>query len=159
MSRAPRIQGFSYLGPYRYFLTFCTHSRRQTFFDGDIVAETLVHFRKTAEQEAFAILAYCLMPDHAHLLVEGRTEGADLRRFVKLAKQRSGAAYSIKTGKPLWQEGYHDHALRKDEDIKDVARYILENPVRAALVSHAGDYPYSGSDAWTISEILESFQW
>ena len=158
MSRPPRIQGFSYLGPHRYFLTFSTHSRRQVFIDASAVAQTLVHFRKTAEQKAFAILAYCLMPDHAHLLVEGTTHGSDLRRFVKLAKQRSGAAYSIKAGKPLWQEGYHDRALRKDQDLRDVARYILENPVRAALVPHAADYPYSGSDAWPISELLDSLR-
>jgi REP element-mobilizing transposase RayT len=47
-----------------------------------------------------------MMPDHAHLLVEGTTTSADLRRFAKLAKQRSGAAYAMRVDGALWQEGY-----------------------------------------------------
>ncbi|MCY1446959.1 hypothetical protein D9M71_635550 [compost metagenome] len=41
----------------------------------------------------------------------------------------------------IWQKGFHDHALRHDEDLQDVARYIVANPLRAGLVKRAGDYP------------------
>ena len=54
------------------------------------------------------------MPDHVHLLIEGVTESADFLRFVKLAKQRSGAAYALTSGERLWQKGYYDRVLRKD---------------------------------------------
>jgi len=43
--------------------------------------------------------------------------------------------------KAIWQAGYHDHALRKEEDIRDVARYIVMNPVRAGLVRSVREYP------------------
>ncbi|MBI3401185.1 MAG: transposase [Acidobacteria bacterium] len=156
MSRPPRIVGFSYIGPYRYFLTFCTGNRQTAFTIAAIVDQTLVQFRRTARDEAFAILAYCLMPDHVHLLVEGLCDDSGLRRFAKLAKQRSGAAFALSERRPLWQEGFHDHVLRADEDAKAVARYILANPVRAGLVVSPGDYPHSGSDVWTMADLIES---
>ena len=104
----------------------------------------------------FALLAYCLMPDHAHLLVEGLADTSALRRFAKLAKQRSGARHAIDVGQRLWQEGYDEHVLRGDEDARHVARYIIENPVRAGLVTTPFQYPYLGSDVWTLRELIDS---
>ena len=37
---------------------------------------------------------------------------------------------------------FHDRALRREEDVKAVARYIIANPIRAGLVRRAGDYPH-----------------
>lgn len=48
---------------------------------------------------------------------------------------------AIPLHQPLWQDGYHDHALRKEEDLQQVARYIVANPLRAKLVADIGDYP------------------
>ncbi len=96
------------------------------------------------------------MPDHAHLLVEGLTGGASLRRFVKMAKQRSGAAYALASGHPLWQKGYYERVLRHDEEAQHVARYIVANPVRAGLVRSPDEYPHLGSDIWTVAELIES---
>ncbi|MNN82247.1 hypothetical protein D3C81_1991650 [compost metagenome] len=41
----------------------------------------------------------------------------------------------------LWQQGYHDRALRRDEDLVKLARYVVANPLRAGLVEKLGDYP------------------
>lgn len=41
----------------------------------------------------------------------------------------------------LWQSGYHDRAARAEEDLIQIARYIIGNPLRAGLVEHVGDYP------------------
>ena len=41
----------------------------------------------------------------------------------------------------VWDKAYHDHALRKDEDVKRVARYIVANPLRKRLVDKIVDYP------------------
>jgi putative transposase len=117
---------------------------------------TVEQFRITARTEGFAILAYCLMPDHVHLLVEGISERSDFRRFAKLAKQRSGAAYALKSGNRLWQKGYYERVLRYDEDAKDVAQYIIANPVRAGLVRSPDQYPYLGSDRWSVRDLIES---
>ena len=156
MSRPRRLDGFSYVGPARYFVTFCTPSRDRTFTDAAIVSRTLEQIRRTARDEAFAILAYCVMPDHVHLLVEALASTSDLRRFVKLAKQRSGAAHARVTSRRLWQEGYHERVLRADDDAHEIARYIVANPVRASLVANPADYPHSGSDVWRLADLIDS---
>jgi REP element-mobilizing transposase RayT len=111
------------------------------------------HFRRTARREGFAVLAYCLMPDHAHLLVEGTTSQSDLRRFVKATKQSSGRIYSGVYGCRLWDEGYYGRVLRKDTDVREIARYIVWNPVRAGLAATPAQYPYLGSDVLSIEEL------
>ena len=42
----------------------------------------------------------------------------------------------------LWQKGFHDRAVRKEEDLAAIARYIVYNPVRAGLVHKVGAYPH-----------------
>ena len=130
-------------------------SRVRLFIHTDIVQPALEQIRRTRDAECFALFAYCFMPDHLHLLVGGMTETSDLRRFSKLAKQRSGAEYALKHGAALWQEGYHDRVLRDEDDTRAIARYILANPVRAGLVKDPRLYAFSGSDVWTLDELLE----
>ena len=98
------------------------------------------------------------MPDHCHLLIEGLATGSDFKRFCKLAKQRSGGVYARKRGGRLWQEGYHDRVLREGDSSLTVARYLLGNPVRAGLVAAPIDYPYLGSDRWTVAELIDAQQ-
>ena len=76
--RVPRhpehLRTFDYLGPYRYSLRFCTESRQRRFTEAPPVELVLKHFLQQAEEEGFALLAYCFMPDHVHWLVEGLRE-------------------------------------------------------------------------------------
>ena len=89
------------------------------------------------------------MPDHLHLVVEGDHESSDLRRFVKVSKQRVAYVFRTRLGiATTWQEGYYERVLRSDEATELVTRYVLENPVRARLVSRAEEYPYSGALFW-----------
>jgi REP element-mobilizing transposase RayT len=156
MSRPKRLPHVSYIGKARYFLTFCVHDRREAFRDADAAVSAITQFLRTATEERFAVLAYCLMPDHAHLLVEGIDDEADLLRFAKLAKQRSGALYRRTHEQRLWQEGYFERVLRDDDNGRALARYIIDNPVRKQLVASPHEYPHLGSSTWTIDELLES---
>jgi putative transposase len=135
MSRPKRLANRTYVGRARYFLTFCTRERLQAFTDPEVAARTLEQIQRTAAIEQFAILEYCLMPDHVHLLVEGMTATSDLRRFVKMAKQRSGGVHRRRHGVRLWQDGYYERVLRDADDAPDFARYIFENPDAAGLKS------------------------
>ena len=109
---------------------------------------------RAAMRFEFAVLAYCLMPDHVHLLMEGRSERSDLRRFIKRAKQSSGQSYAAAASGSLWQDSYHDHVVRPEEDLSGIARYIIENPVRAGLVKSPLDYPFVGSTVWPLEELI-----
>ena len=98
------------------------------------------------------------MPDHLHLLVHGESEVAHCKSFIALAKQYSGYYYSKAFRGPLWQRYGYERTLRKDEDTLTVARYILENPVRAGISATVQAYPYVGSLIYELKELLASVQ-
>ena len=52
------------------------------------------------------------------------------------------ARVSVLLGQRAWQPGFHDHAVRAEEDLASVARYIVANPLRAGLRGKIGDYPF-----------------
>jgi putative transposase len=127
-----------------YFLTLCCLDGRQFFTDASVVESVLQTLKLSCQNHGFKTYVYCFVPDHLHLLVQGE-EKSDLLKMVKELKQLTGYHFKKSTGTGLWQKSYYDHVLRKEEDVQSVVRYILENPVRKALVGHAEDYPFSGS--------------
>ena len=96
------------------------------------------------------------MHDHLHLLVHGQSETADCKRFVTLAKQYSGYHYSKEIGGRLWQRYGYERTLRNDEHTLTVARYIVENPLRAKLVASVEEYPFVGSLVCELKDLLLS---
>jgi putative transposase len=150
------LKAFDYLGLYRYFLTFCTDYRRPWFQQADVVSLVLSQISRAAVEQGFALLAYCFMPDHLHLLVEGLADRSDCRRFIKSAKQYSGYYFEKQFRQKLWQRYGFERMLRDDEATLVVARYLLNNPVRAGLAADAREFPYVGSERYTIEEILEA---
>lgn len=88
-------------------------------------------------------VAFVLMPDHLHWLMILRSASLEavMRRF-KSVSARAVNRLCARPGMPLWQSGYHDHALRTDEDLRAAARYLVANPVRAGLVQSVMDYPH-----------------
>jgi putative transposase len=136
-----------YRGARAYFLTLKCAKGVRAFASATVVESCIDTLRSFAAISGFEVLAYCFMPDHAHLLVEGNTL-SNLIDFVHGFKQRTGHAYRRPTGVSLWQKSYYDRILRRDEDVREVARYIVGNPVRARLAAEARDYPHSGSFTW-----------
>jgi len=149
------LQTFNYLGECRYFLTFCTYQRHRAFIDGDKVEVVSTQVLRAAAEERFALTAYWCMPDHLHLLAEGRVATSDCRRFIARAKQFSRFHYQRAFAERLWQRYGYERVLRADEETLSVARYILENPIRAGLVRNVRDYPFIGSNVYTVSEMLD----
>ena len=154
VSRLPRLRGFDYRGRHAYFLTFCTYKRKATLDDASVAAMVIEQILQAARRFEFDVLAYCLMPDHVHLLVHGRSDRSDLRRFVKRTKQSSGQIHVRTAKEPLWQDSYYDHVVRPEENLAGIGCYISQNPVRARLVASALDYPFSGSSVWSIEELV-----
>jgi REP-associated tyrosine transposase len=150
------VKGFEYRGLHRYFLTFCTDFRRRVFIDAGVVTLVYRQILRAAAQDGFAVVAYCFMPDHLHLLVEGLRDDSDCLRFIKLAKQYSGFYYSQERGRTLWQRYGFETIVRDDELTLVAARYVLQNPVRAGLVATPRDYPFIGSETYSIEEVLQA---
>ncbi len=88
------------------------------------------------------LLCWVLMPDHWHGLVR-LTSTARIAHVVGMAKGRSAHAIrDVTAGKRIWADGFHERALRQEDDVLSAARYIVANPIRAGLVSRVHDYPY-----------------
>jgi putative transposase len=155
---APRLPAFDYIGFYRYSLTIRTFDRRKVFISDAAVQPVVMKLSQTADAHRFSVIAYCVMPDHLHALVAGEHEAADVREFVRIFKQQTSFEWKRAHGTSLWQRGYFDHVLRDDEDTFVVARYIIENPVRAGLVASPPDYPYLGSLTVSVRDLFYSVQ-
>lgn len=151
----PYCPTFAYRGRYRYLLTFVAFDRSKVFSSAAAVALVLEQFLRAAEEQQFEILVYCFMPDHVHLVVGGLTDDADLKAFVRLAKQYSGYRYPRTHGRErLWQKGFNDHIVRDDVDLLDRVRYVVNNPVAAGLVKRPQDYRFIGSQRESTEELI-----
>jgi REP element-mobilizing transposase RayT len=155
MSRVPpRLPRFSYVGIHAYFVTVCTHQRRPVFLEPSAAQDAIDQFLRTALHHQFAAIAYCVMPDHAHVVVEAESDDSNLELLVHGWKTRTGFSWKRHSHQPLWQRGYHERVLREGEPMLGVARYTILNPVRAGLVVSVDEYPYVGSSRYTVAEIL-----
>jgi REP-associated tyrosine transposase len=153
---APRLATCNYIGLHRYFLTICVDHRRKVFVTRDRVQPVTTQLLSTATEKGFAVTAYCVMPDHLHGLLDSQTDDSNFREVVRIFKQRSSFEWKRTTGTVLWQRSYYDRVLREDEDTIAVARYILENPVRAKLVKEPLEYPFLGSGTMDVRDLLIS---
>ncbi len=138
----------------RYLLTFCTDSLRHLLVTPERVGLVLEQILHTACEQEFATAAYCFMRDRMHLLVEAQSRQSNQKRLVKRAKQASASRYTRTFGGRLWQRQGFERALGADESTLAVAKFVLEYPVRAGLASSALDFPFSGSGAYDVIDIL-----
>ncbi|MCJ1887640.1 transposase [Pseudomonas sp. LA21] len=126
-----------------YLITSITQKRQ--FFFSDFAAGCAAA-RCFEDQELLngcRMLAWVLMPDHVHWLIQ---LGPDphLESLVNRLKSASARLANRSLGRrgPLWASAFHDRALRREEDLRAIARYLVANPIRAGLVRSVGDYPF-----------------
>ncbi|MWV16831.1 transposase [Pseudomonas sp. L-22-4S-12] len=124
-----------------YLLTSVTQNRVPVFADWRLGRLLVREMRLLHDDERVNSLAWVIMPDHLHWLIE--LQQLPLDKLMRQLNSRSAIAINRACGGQgrLWQKGFHDHALRRDEDIQAVARYVIANPLRAGLVRRVGDYP------------------
>lgn len=125
-----------------YLITAVTNQRNPIFNDFDTACLLISELRTISREMRIESLAWVIMPDHLHWLFVLRH--TIISEVVRRVKGRSAYAINRHRGyhAKVWQKGFHDHAIRRDEDLKAVARYIIANPLRAGLVKDIGDYPF-----------------
>ena len=124
-----------------YLLTTVTDHRRPIFSDFHLGRLVVNQLRQAHEDGIVHSIAWVVMPDHFHWLVELRRK--TLGELMCRIKSRSCVTVNraSQSASRLWQKGYHDRALRQEDDLKAAARYIIKNPIRAQLTTRIGDYP------------------
>lgn len=130
-----RIGRYSEAG--RIYLVTTVVAERKRVFEDFSKAYGLVRLLREIEANALAeTLAFVVMPDHLHWLLS-LGEKRSLSSVVGTLKSLS----AHRLGRPIWQAGFHDHAMRQEEDLLALARYVVANPLRAGLVKCLGEYP------------------
>ncbi|WP_369989101.1 REP-associated tyrosine transposase [Pseudomonas xanthosomatis] len=125
-----------------YLLTTITHQRRPLFSDLRYARLVIQQLRQSDIEQTSKSLAWVVMPDHLHWLIE--LQEVTLATLMRRLKSRTGIALR-RAGvrdEPIWQPGYQDRALRREEDVRKVARYVVANPLRAGLASSVRQYPH-----------------
>ncbi|MBH3430129.1 REP-associated tyrosine transposase [Pseudomonas alkylphenolica] len=128
--------------PGQVYLVTTIVQHRQPVFTTFEQGRLVVHALRKAHREALvSSLAWVVMPDHLHWLI--KLESCTLSYLMARTKSRIMLAVNRSVGREgsLWQHGFHDRAIRREEDLQAVARYIVANPLRAGLVKRIGDYP------------------
>ncbi len=135
-----RIGRCSVPGQIYLVTTVCWH--RRPIFHEMVAARSVVHSLQELQNSADT-LAYVVMPDHFHWLMRLGNR-LDLSATVQAVKSRTTSRIRNQAGKSVkvWQKGFHDRQLRKEDDLVDMARYVVANPVRAGLVRSVREYPF-----------------
>lgn len=125
-----------------YHIITVVQGRRPIFADFTLGRMVVAEMRRLHDQGEVESVAFVVMPEHLHwLFVLG--EEHDLSEVVRLLKGRSAnrVGKAIESQKPLWQRAFFDHAIRREEEVRQIARYIVANPLRRGLAESVRDYP------------------
>lgn len=130
-----------------YLLTSIIEHRKPLLQDFHIARLVVAQFMQAQREGSAHSLAWVVMPDHVHWLIE--LQNLTLATLMRRFKSRTGCAVlkACRHQGRIWQPGFHDRALRREDDARAVARYIVANPLRAGLVKRLGDYPH-WDDVW-----------
>lgn len=120
-----------------YHVTFSTRGRVALFSDAFMARAVCRALHRSDKLGATHSWCYMVMPDHVHWLLSLPGEHS-LSQVVRMAKGQA----SQMAGLSLWQKGFYDHALRQEDDILHIARYVIANPLRAGLTDRVANYPY-----------------
>jgi len=130
-----------------YLLTMVCHDRKRVF--DSLQAGRCFAVAIDAMADDADTWCWVAMPDHVHwLMAPGERYSLSrcvqkLKSFTTRCLRQSGLA----DDRPIWQRGFHDRALRREDDLRAMARYVIANPERAGLVDSVGAWPFWGA-AW-----------
>jgi putative transposase len=128
--------------PVIIFLTVCTKDKKR------ILNHATVHQilkDSWGTRPTWLVGRYVIMPDHIHLFCAPAAMAApSLRTWVSFWKSIAAQTWPFQDQLPAWQRHFWDTHLRRHEKYSEKWDYVIQNPVRAGLVTRAEDWPYQG---------------
>ncbi len=117
--------------------------RGTTFFEDGDYALYLDLMAEAATRARTEIWAYCLMPNHVHVILVPADEDGLRRTFADLHRRYTGFVNArARTTGHLWQ-GRYGSVVMDEAHLVNAVRYVSLNPVRARLVGRARDWAWS----------------
>ena len=121
--------------------------RGKTFFEESDYALYIDLLAEASARARTGIWAYCLMPNHVHIILVPSDEDGLRRTFADLHRRYTGYVNArARTTGHLWQGRYGSVAM-DDDHLLNAIRYVALNPVRAKLVKRAQDWQWSSAGA------------
>jgi REP element-mobilizing transposase RayT len=124
------------------------------------VVKEAMHYRDANEYDLFA---YCLMSNHVHIVfehldknsIEASTKEYTVTKILQEMKRYTAQKCNKVLGRngAFWQSESYDRVIRDAEELENTVAYTLNNPVKAGLVKHWKDWPYT----YCKPEFLKSF--
>jgi len=126
-----------------YHITLVSHRRQPLFADFAVGCAAVRALVAPDNWQHARLLAWVLMPDHWHALIELR-DGTALSKVAQELKCNSARKLHEAHPDigPVWARAFHDRALRRDDDMLAAARYLVMNPIRAGLTRKVREYPF-----------------
>ncbi|MDN4503480.1 transposase [Alteromonadaceae bacterium BrNp21-10] len=133
-----------------YFITFNCHNNRAYFNEFHLAHLFCQQIQVNEATFNCTWLAWVFMPDHFHGLLR-LGKNSSLSQIIGDLKGKSANILNkqLQCKGKFWQSAFYDRALRKEEDRKNIARYIITNPLRKGLVKTIGDYSFWDSSYLT----------
>ncbi|MFK8164968.1 MAG: transposase [Lewinella sp.] len=152
---------------YRFFRNFDIRLDRAAHHDFPLadpkIASILKNKLHELDGELYNLIAYCIMPNHVHLLISLENQVIDehqcyvsdqelsltyrplheVMRRIKGATSRFINQELGRTGKPFWQKDSYDHFVRDAKSLESIWWYILNNPVKAGLTKEIKDFEHT----------------
>lgn len=99
-----------------------------------LVCEAL-HYR---DGRVYTLEAYSVMPNHVHLVCTPLSSGGGFYSLSKIMHSLKGftawqANRLLKRKQDFWQHENYDHVVRDEDELQEIIKYVLENPLRVGL--------------------------
>lgn len=107
----------------------------------NIVADAI----KYRDGKEYDLYTYCIMPNHVHMVFSVKRFDKSLYKILQSLKRftaREANKILRRTG-AFWQHESYDHVVRDQEELQRIVRYVLNNPVKAGLVTDWQRWPWS----------------
>lgn len=157
MSHSPHIGRFDDLtGPFVYARAHAIRGY-PVLAQSDIARLLTTELVRTLGRFGSEAVAYCILPERAHVLAAGVERGADPGAGVRRWKQVTGFARYVRSGRRLWSERSLVVELPDLTTLEAAAGYVVAAPVGAGLVGRADRYRWVGATRWTIADLSKRF--
>lgn len=147
-----RIQK-KYFGHYDAWLDRCQHGH--DWLRQELIAQIVADEIHRVAGQHYELYAYCIMPNHVHLLIRSLIEKfppsrkptavSPIAEIMRLLRGRT-ARYcnlALRREGQFWQHEFYDHYVRDEPEMERIILYILNNPVKAGLAKEWRDWKFS----------------
>jgi len=141
-----------------YFFTIVTKNRKH-FFNAPALCELFMTcLEKVKIHHPFDLVAYCILPDHIHVLMSLPQEDRDYSTIIKEIKRSATTRMREHLHAPslvVWQPRFWEHTIRDDRDMQTHYDYILYNPVKHGYVDSIDQWEWSSINGYSNNQNIK----